>query len=776
MEKLRHLMKAKRFFVRVMVLFGCVLVLAISVISFFLNNHFFKYMQKDAYGMLEQICVNYASQFNGLHQQMNAAASMMTGSTQIKNVFSGRSNHEYDRFAINGEIRSILAQYPCIDSISLIDTRHNFYYNSSTVAKQILEADTADFFEQQSVTPYSFLVRNEAGTSGEALMSMVIPMGYRQVARQQNNLPVLASGIVINVKADYFFSTYQKNRGGIGSDILVFNHSGLLCKTTGFENEIISQLLTKSEGKMQEEAGQIELRIGESNYMVAYQNGAHYTVMVIEEREQLFASMNNFRRDTYAVIGIILLVSLAGVFFLLRRSYSTVAYVLADVSKNQHDDWDVFSYASDEIEYIGIQFDRLRSSLSAHTQKLERTKPYIHKQLIAALLMGHPPVELPLVAEHFPGLAAQQRYQVLALLMRIPEESALEDGLSLSQMTTRLEIEQMASGFLAMQGDMTFVLYESRVEKHGYLCTYVVCGYAGEEAKLTPAYLAPLCAQYEEKGCAVTLCIGSAADGLDGVQQSYQHTLSLEKYIFTKGFGAVLDGSEPCGITTSEFLSSFRIKELIDSVRSVQKENAVKVLDETLNRLALCPPEFARLMVNTLYFHILQTGSNVLKTLTEEDLPFSVDDVYSESNRMLTLRDVHKHLVAFCEQLMDTITDAQGNQRYLMYRRIQSVVDRELCNPDLSLAYAAEDVGISAGYAGKIFSAYAGRGFSEYLNQRRVERARELLCGTHLSVNEISSIVGFQSNTYFITIFKKSTGMTPNSYRRNAEKTEKMTT
>lgn len=770
MEKLKHLMKAKRFFVRVMVLFGCVLVLAIGVISFFLNNHFFRYMQHDAYGMLEQISVNYASQFEGLHQQVNAAAAMMTGSVQIKNVFSGRSNHEYDRFAVNGEIRGILAQYPCIDSISLIDTRHGFYYNSSMKPQQILQADMADFFEKQSVTPYCFLVRNIASTSGEPLMSMVIPTGYRQVARHQNNLPVLASGIVVNVKADYFFSTYLEKRDGIGSDILILNHSGLLCKATDFESNILEQLLSKSDGRMQEDAGQIELHIGDSHYMVAYQKDAHYTVLVIEEKEQLFASTNHFRRDTYAMIGIILLVSLAGVFFLLRRSYSTVAYVLADVSKNQSD-WDVFSYASDEIEYIGIQFDRLRSSLSAHTQKLERTKPYIHKQLIAALLMGHPPVELPLVAEHFPGLAVQQRYQVLALLIRIPEENALEDGLSISQMTTRLEIEQIASGFLAMQGDMTFVLYESRVEKHGYVCSYVVCGYTGEEAKLTSAFLAPLCTQYEEKGCAVALCIGSVVDGLENVQQSYQHTLSLEKYIFTKGFGIVLDGSEPCGITTSEFLASFRIKELIDSVRSVQKESAVRVLDETLNRLALCPPEFARLMVNTLYFHILQTGSNVLKSFTEEELPFSVDAVYSEYNRLLTLRDVHRHLIAFCELLMDAIADAQGNQRYQIYRKIQSVVERELCNPDLSLAFAAEAVSLSSGYAGKIFSAYAGHGFSEYLNQRRVEKAKELLCGTHLSVNEISTRVGFQSNTYFITIFKKSTGMTPNSYRRNAEKT-----
>ncbi|MDD6144451.1 MAG: AraC family transcriptional regulator [bacterium] len=772
MQKLRRLMKAKRFFVRVMVLFGCALVLTICVISFFLNNHFFRYMQKDAYGMLEQISVTYASQFDGLHQQVNAAASMMTNAVQIKNVFSGKSNDEYDRFAINGKIRSILAQYPCIDSISVIDTRHEFYYNSGIVDKRILQADISDFFEQQGVVPYCFLARSITGASGEALMSMVIPVGYHQVSKQQNNLPVLASGIVINVKADYFFATYLEKRGGIGSDILILNHSGLLCKAASFDTSTLEEILTESDGKLQEEEGQIELHVNEATYMVAYQKEAHYTVMVVEERGRLFASMNDYLRDTYAVIGLILLVSLAGVFFLLRRSYSTVAYVLADVSKNQHD-WDLFSYASDEIEYIGIQFDRLRSSLSAHTQKLASTEPYIHKQLIAGLLMGHPAAELPLLSEHFPTLASKHSYQVLALLMRIPEESTLEDGLSVHQITTRLEIEQMASGFLAMHGDMAFVLYESRAEKHGYLCTYIVCGYVQDCQLLSPAFFEPLRMQYEEKGCDVTLCIGCVVKELEEVQRSYQHVLALEKYIFTRGFGSVLDGEELSTVTTSEFLDSFKLKELIDSVRSVQKEKTVEVLDETLARLALCPPEFARLMVNTLYFHVLQTGSGVLKTFTDEELPYNVDEVYGECNNLLTLADVKKHLIAFCEQLMDVITDVQGNQRYQMYRKILSVVERELCNSDLSLAFAAEMVGISSGYAGKIFSSYAGCGFSEYLNNRRVEKAKELLCSTHLSVNEISARVGFQSNTYFITIFKKSTGMTPNSYRRNGEKMSK---
>ena len=767
MQKLKRLMKAKRFFVRVLLLFACVLVLSICVISFFLNNHFFAYMKKDAYGMMEQISVTYASQFESLHQLVNASAAMMTNTSQIKNAFSGREVDDYDRFAINGKIRSILAQYPCIDSISLVDTRHDFFYNSSIVDPQMLSADISDFFEQQGVVPYCFVARKTRGLSGEKLMSMVIPMGYHQVSKNQNKQPMLASGIVINVKADYFFATYLENHNGLGSNILVFNHSGLLCKASSLDEETLQALLQLD---LQQESGQVELRVKDADYMTAYQKNTYYTVMVAEKQERLFASMNAFLRDTYAMVGVILLVSLAGVFFLLRKSYSSVSYVLADVSRDQHD-WDLFSYASDEIEYIGIQFDRLRSALGTHAQKLEQSEPYLHKQLIAGLLMGNQAGDYPLIAEHFPNLIGKQQYQVLALMMRSPQEAALEDELSVSLINSRLEIEQMASGFLAANGDMAFVLYESKVEKNGCLCTYVVCGAPETAQPLTAAFFQPLMQQYARMSCDVTICVGSAVNRLQNVQHSYQHVLALEKYIFTKGFGTVLDDAETDDRSTADFLSTFKMKELIGYVHAVQKESAVEELSRTLAALEKCPPEFARLMVSTLYFHILQTGANVLKSLSaEEQLPFHVEDVYGEYNRQLTLKDVRRHLLDFCGQLMDAVVEAQGNQRYQIYRKILSLVEKEMCNPDLSLSFAADAVGISSCYAGKIFSAYAGRGFSEFLNVRRMEQAKELLCTTALSVNEISAKVGFQSNTYFITTFKKATGMTPNSYRRSAAK------
>jgi AraC family transcriptional regulator len=53
----------------------------------------------------------------------------------------------------------------------------------------------------------------------------------------------------------------------------------------------------------------------------------------------------------------------------------------------------------------------------------------------------------------------------------------------------------------------------------------------------------------------------------------------------------------------------------------------------------------------------------------------------------------------------------------------------------------------------------------EYLRERRVEVALELLSGTNLSLVEIALDAGFSSHAHFSTVFRRATGMTPSEFR-----------
>jgi AraC family transcriptional regulator len=63
------------------------------------------------------------------------------------------------------------------------------------------------------------------------------------------------------------------------------------------------------------------------------------------------------------------------------------------------------------------------------------------------------------------------------------------------------------------------------------------------------------------------------------------------------------------------------------------------------------------------------------------------------------------------------------------------------------------------------FRAATGLRPHEYLLQRRIERARELLLTSRLPLAEIAFEVGFKTQAHFTTVFARFVGETPNVWR-----------
>lgn len=83
-----------------------------------------------------------------------------------------------------------------------------------------------------------------------------------------------------------------------------------------------------------------------------------------------------------------------------------------------------------------------------------------------------------------------------------------------------------------------------------------------------------------------------------------------------------------------------------------------------------------------------------------------------------------------------------------------------------TLENLASEVGLSrAGFA-KRFKELVGLSMFDYLTQLRVQRAKELLSDTGLSLFEVANQIGYESDMAFTRTFKKRTGVTPTAYRK----------
>lgn len=83
---------------------------------------------------------------------------------------------------------------------------------------------------------------------------------------------------------------------------------------------------------------------------------------------------------------------------------------------------------------------------------------------------------------------------------------------------------------------------------------------------------------------------------------------------------------------------------------------------------------------------------------------------------------------------------------------------------EIVLDTLASEFSLSKFHLQKIFKESVGMSPAKYLQNVRMNRAKSLLRGTNLPVNEVAEEIGMEPN-YFIQVFRLTEGMTPGVYR-----------
>jgi len=85
----------------------------------------------------------------------------------------------------------------------------------------------------------------------------------------------------------------------------------------------------------------------------------------------------------------------------------------------------------------------------------------------------------------------------------------------------------------------------------------------------------------------------------------------------------------------------------------------------------------------------------------------------------------------------------------------------------LSLQMLAKESGYSRVHFLRMFRAATGYAPHSYLLKLRVDRVRELLANSTLSLTEIALECGFSSHSHLSRVFRQVLGATPSEYRRS---------
>ena len=128
------------------------------------------------------------------------------------------------------------------------------------------------------------------------------------------------------------------------------------------------------------------------------------------------------------------------------------------------------------------------------------------------------------------------------------------------------------------------------------------------------------------------------------------------------------------------------------------------------------------------------------------------------------LAGIVNHLVGLMYALERSMELSKDHTRVDMINLARLRI-RESLEADLTIQQIAEDLGVSYSNFRKLFKEFTGISPALYQQDLRLQRAKELLATTTLSIKEIAYRLRFESPDYFSSKFKIKTGKKPSEFR-----------
>ncbi len=199
----------------------------------------------------------------------------------------------------------------------------------------------------------------------------------------------------------------------------------------------------------------------------------------------------------------------------------------------------------------------------------------------------------------------------------------------------------------------------------------------------------------------------------------------------------------------NEAVVKSRLKDIFSYVKDVKVSNKVYIKNFFRNTVS---------SVNVIRASILAAD--------EDKVP--EDRQLTGAFRLIEKCDAPEQLNAILEEAaISVVLRINGYNHKSIKLILRKAVEylREHYHEQVSLNEVAEHTFVSTYYISRLFKKETGRNFVDYLNEIRIEKAKELLKDIRYKTYEVAESVGIPDAHYFSRLFKKHVGVTPTEYR-----------
>ncbi|OUS72198.1 hypothetical protein B1748_25430 [Paenibacillus sp. MY03] len=268
----------------------------------------------------------------------------------------------------------------------------------------------------------------------------------------------------------------------------------------------------------------------------------------------------------------------------------------------------------------------------------------------------------------------------------------------------------------------------------------------------------------EAYGISTTVGVGLPVAAGSGIGEAYLTAREAVHYRLTQGTGHILVYEQLLREAETEFeYPQSRQKQLLEVIRSGKEAAVDAAVAEVFDVFREAPYSMIRTSVHFLLFSIVSANANsVVSTASAAFM-----NMLERLQQMETLSEIEEWFVHFCKDTIHRTKESKQHSRSDLADKIAEFLEEQYGNSNLSIEVVAERFGYNGIYFGRLFKELFNQLFLEYVTQLRVRKANEFLTGSRLTVKEIGEKVGFLNASYFVTWYKKQTGLAPTEYRKS---------
>lgn len=580
------------------------------------------------------------------------------------------------------------------------------------------------------------------------------------------------SVVIINIKPEWLFTNIKSiNEIGqnIESKVFIMDNNQRIYSNSTNTNNVNSLLENSIKNRISESADNIgffEMKEKGKRLLVSFlkNNVTGWCIFNEQSYAAIFSQVDKLRITFIAITLGILIVAIFLSYYFSKKLYKPLRDMLKhfineqEISENAASD-------NNELHYMTHVYDQKMMELSLEKSISIKNKSYLNQYIIKRLLADSLSITENELMENktYNSLKISLYEKIMIVVFKIDD---------IKQFTTNTSNDKNLYKFAIKNISEEIFLQEFQCElidmKEDHFVLLFNMKYDPRELKpRINALISEIQKNiFEYYKISLTAAYCDTISFYNGVTSIYNQALYYINYRLIFGKGSIItfemiNGNENCKNTK---LSDELVKKFDQAIKSYDKKQIDFQIDNIFNYISKMRFDNIMYSIHHLILLISQTV-NEINSYRINSISLDMQEFNANIESCETLAEMKDLFMDLMIELSEYQKDMPNNKNEILVDTICGIIEDNYQDPNLSLQWVASAIKMSASYVGKIFKNNKKMSIAEYVNEIRLIKALEILKNEEFSVNRTFEIVGFTSQSYFFTLFKKKFGCTPKEYR-----------